>query len=346
MKKIIISRFGVTLIILLLAFVANNSFAGGYGNIVVANRASGTISIIDAGSDQVTDTVSLPTDGNPPEPMYVVHTPAHNRVWVGDRANNRVVAFNGKDYSVAGSVPTGAGVFHMWADKAGKQLWVVNDIDKTVTVIDPRILEVIATVPMPADLVATVAKPHDVIVHPLGTSAYVTFLDTPDPDSDAVVQFDTQTFTEINRQAVGEDPHVTYNNKVGELYLPCQGSNAVFVLDAGTLELVDVISVDGAHGAITSKNNRRLYTTNLPNLGVDAVISVDTRTNTVLDMEDTNFTVPHNVALTPNGKKLYVTHSGAASKMVSVFDVENDGTLDLRAQITVEFNPFGLSHAP
>ena len=145
---------------------------------------------------------------------------------------------------------------------------------------------------------------------------------------------------------MGEDPHVTYNNKVGELYLPCQGSNAVFVLDAGTLESVDVIPVAGAHGAATSTNNRRLYTNNLPNMGIDAVISIDTRTNTVLDVEDTNFTVPHNVALTPNGKKLYVTHSGAANNIVSVLDVKNDGTLELKAEIAVEFNPFGLSHAP
>ncbi len=94
-------------------------------------------------------------------------------------------------------MPAGAGVFHMWADKAGKQLWVVNDIDKTVTVIDPRILEVIATVPMPSDLYEAGSKSHDVIVHPLGTSAYVTFLDTPDPASDAVVHFNPQTFLEI-----------------------------------------------------------------------------------------------------------------------------------------------------
>ena len=346
MKKTIPLRFVGTLMIFLLAFIASNSFAGGHGNIVVANRASGTISVIDAGSDQVTDTVTLPPDVNIPEPMYVVHTPAHHRVWVGDRANNRVVALSGNDYSVVGSVPTGAGVFHMWADKAGKQLWVVNDIDKTVTVVDPRILAVITTVPMPADLVDVGAKPHDVIVHPLGTSAYVTFLDTPDLDSDVVVQFDTQTFMEINRQTVGEDPHIAFNKKFGELYLPCQGSDAVFVLDAGTLEVVGVITIPGAHGAITSKNNRRFFTTNLPGGGDNAVISIDTRTITVLDEADTDFQVPRNVALTPNGEKLYVTHSGAVSNIVSVLDVGNDGTLNLRDEIEVGLNPFGLSHVP
>ena len=58
--------------------------------------------------------------------------------------------------------PAGRGVFHMWADYRGRQLWVNNDIDKTTTVIDPSTLEVLATVPTPADLVAMGGKPHDV----------------------------------------------------------------------------------------------------------------------------------------------------------------------------------------
>ena len=77
-----------------------------------------------------------------------------NRVFVGDRANNQVVVFNAMDFSVETTIPVGQGVFHMWADPQGKQLWVNNDIDNTTSVIDLYSLQVIATVPTPADLVS------------------------------------------------------------------------------------------------------------------------------------------------------------------------------------------------
>ena len=68
-------------------------------NAVIANRVSGTISVISAISDEVVGTYDLPVGDYFPEPMYVVYTAAMNRVFVGDRANNRVVAFNATDFS-------------------------------------------------------------------------------------------------------------------------------------------------------------------------------------------------------------------------------------------------------
>src|SRR5688500_10771796 len=64
---------------------------GRQGNIVVANRGSGTISVIDVSTDEVVGTYALPAGPNPPEPMYVFYTPTRDRVFVGDRRNNRVV---------------------------------------------------------------------------------------------------------------------------------------------------------------------------------------------------------------------------------------------------------------
>lgn len=320
------------------------SFADGFGKIVVANRVSGTISVIDAGTDQVFKTVDLPAGDNPPDPMYVVNTPDNNRVWVGDRANNRVVVFNGNTFDVETSLPAGNGVFHMWADQAGQQLWIVNDIDKTVTVVDPQALQVITTVAMPADLVADGAKPHDVMLDFLGNYAYVTFLDTPDTENDIVVQFDTSTFQEIDRELVGEDPHISYNRKNDQLYMPCQGSDSIFILDAVDLDYVDEIPLSGAHGAITSTNSKLFYTTNLPGGGVDAVSVIETTMNSIAGSADSNDTVPHNVALTPNGKKLYVTHSGATNNTVSVYLTLGDTDPIFLDSIEVGFNPFGLAH--
>jgi DNA-binding beta-propeller fold protein YncE len=276
--------------------------------------------------------------------MYVVYTPAHHRVWVGDRANDRVVVFDGRTFEVEAALPTGNGVWHMWADDAGRDLWVVNDIDCTVTVINAKKLRVVATVPMPADLTAAGARPHDVVLDPHGRFAYVSFVGVPG-DSDAVVQFETDGFTEVARASVGKDPHLSFNRRRDTLYVPCQGSNVVLVLDACGLGLVDGIPVAGAHGAVTSTDARRFYTTNLPGLGADAVVCINTRTNEVIGVADAPDTVPHNLALTPNGNKLYVTHSGP-NDTVSVYDTRRDGDPVFLGSITVGTNPFGLAYVP
>ena len=105
------------------------------GRIVVANRSSGNISILDENTGELIKTVDLPSgEGeNTPEPMYVYNFFSTNEVAVDDRANNRVVFFDSTTFEVTGTVETGAGNFHIWASPQEDQLWVVNDIDNTLT---------------------------------------------------------------------------------------------------------------------------------------------------------------------------------------------------------------------
>jgi len=315
------------------------------GNIVVANRASGSISVIDTTTDTVVGTYTLSGE-NPAEPMYVVYNVIADRVFVGDRANNQVVVFDPDDFSVEATVAAGEGVFHMWADIAGRQLWVNNDVDNTATVIDVRTLQVLATVPMPADLVAMGGKPHDVIVERGGRYAYVTMLALPGLN-DYVVQYDTQTFTEVNRAAVGKDPHLSLTQRNNFLYVPAQNSDVVTVLDRDTLDVVTDIDVAGAHGAGMRLDGRFFYTTNLPGGGTDGLVAIDTQSNTVLGAVDTAYPVPHNIALTPDGKKLYLTHSGGASDKVTIYTASNQAPVPAPVgEATVGLNPFGLAYIP
>ncbi|MFK7847008.1 MAG: YncE family protein [Rhodothermales bacterium] len=325
---------------------ANQARNGSLGRIVVANRNSGTVSVINAATDEVQGTYALP--GADAQPMYVVWSQATNRVFVGDRANNEVVVFNGKDFSVAGRVPAGEGVFHMWADvKAVNQLWVNNDIDNTTTVIDPVSLKVLATVDTPYDLVALGGKPHDVLISPEGDYAYISVLGI-EGDNDYVVQFSTKTFKETARAAVGQDPHLSATFENEYLYVPCQNSDAIYVLDRGTLAFVKMIDAPGAHGAGMPFNGETFYTTNLPNSGNGGLIAVDTNTNSVSSTVDAPLAVPHNIALAPNAKaapdaqKLYITHSGATSSAVSVYDVSGGSPVFVTI-VETGLNPFGIA---
>ena len=339
----VISPILLALGLLAVAVPATWASYGGY--VVVANRASGSISIIDVGTDTAFE---IPLTGvNTPEPMYVVNSPAGGRVFVGDRANNRVVVFRARDFSIEDTVSAGSGVFHMWASSAVQQLWVSNDVDNTITVIDTISLGVVATIPLPADLVALGGKPHDVILAPNAPFAYVSMLGFSG-DDDYVIQYSTQLFMELNRAAVGKDPHLSLARQNRLLYVPCQNSNSIYVLDRRTLEELDVLMVPGAHGAGMSVNGKIFYTTNLPGRGIDGLFTLGTKLNVLIgDPADTPFNVPHNIALTPDGKKIYVTHSGGSNNVVSVYTATRlDPVPNYLTSVTVGNNPFGLAYVP
>jgi len=317
------------------------------GNIVVANRASSSLSVIDVRTDSITATINLPAGSHPAQPMYVVHSPKADRIFVGDRGNNRVVVLDDEDFTVEATVAAGQGVFHMWADPADTQLWVNNDIDNTVTVIDPVTLDSLATVPMPADLVAQGGKPHDVILDPSGRAAFVTMVGFAGAN-DYVVKFSTDSFTETARASVGKDPHVSLTRRNKLLYVPCQNSNKVFILKRKDLSLAKTLDVPGAHGVGMPRNGKTFYTTNISGSGSNGIYAIDTRRNKLLDEAvDTPFPVPHNIALTLRGHKLYVTHSGASSDQISVYRINRKSQLpEFATTVTVGLNPFGLAFVP
>ena len=189
-------------------------------------------------------------------------------------------------------------------------------------------------------------KPHDVIIGPNGYYAYVSFVGVSGPE-DYVVQYDTRTFQEVGRAAVGDDPHLSLTPQTEFLYVPSQGGNAVHVLDRLTMTHVETIAAPGAHGAGMPINGMTFYTTNLPGGGTDALFAMDTQSLEVIGEADSPYPVPHNIALTPDGRKLYLTHSGATNDKVTVYRTNSvTGLPTLVGEVTVGLNPFGLDHVP
>jgi DNA-binding beta-propeller fold protein YncE len=167
-------------------------------------------------------------------------------------------------------------------------------------------------------------------------------------DNDYVVQFDTASFDETGRAAVGKDPHLSLARQHNRLYVPCQNSNVVVVLNRITMEPMTDIEVPGAHGAGMSRNGRYFYTANLPGGGTNALYTIDTRSNALVgDPVDSPYPVPHNIAMSPNGKKLFLTLSGGSSDKVTVYRMVGwDPVPQYFAEVTVGLNPFGLAYIP
>ncbi len=302
---------------------------------VIANRASGTISVIDNDEQSVIMTVAMPNNG---QPMYVVHNSSNNTVLVGDY-NGKIVSFDGESLELIGSVDAGQGVFHMWLSPNSQQLWVNNELDKTISVIDPNGLVEIATIQLPDDLLAAGYKPHDVIIAPDNAAAFVTLLGPL--AEDYVLKYSTSTFLETARVAVGIDPHVSLTAANDLLYVASQGSSELAILNRSDLSQVDVLSIPNAHGLGINNSGTYLYVGNISEGGVNATYTVDLTTNTLVGSPvDAPFAAPHNYAVSDDDGLLYITHSGATNNQVSVYSL--DPTPTLVTTIMVENNPFGL----
>jgi YVTN family beta-propeller protein len=110
--------------------------------VVVANKAGASITFINAKNDEVMKSLSIPGS----EPMYVVFVPRYDKLYVGDRQQKKIHVINPATQLVEQSISVGNGVFHMWADAVGKALWVVNDADQTISVIDLASNTVVKTI--------------------------------------------------------------------------------------------------------------------------------------------------------------------------------------------------------
>lgn len=304
------------------------------GTVVVANRGSGDVSVIDTGTLAV-DTVDLPGDA---EPMYVSHDRRHGRVLVGDRASSTVVALDDETLDVVGAADVGDGVFHQWIDPSLGQLWVVGDASQTVSVVDTETLGTIATITIPADIVAEGGRPHDVFVD--GRHAFVSILGLSD-GSGVVLRYSTSGFAETGRIVTGADPHLFVRGS--SLFVAAQGASTVERYQVSTLQSRGAIDVPSAHGIFVSDRGEVLVT-NIAGGGVDAVFELGRRLSEVVDTADTSAPVPHNLTVADR-RQVFVTHSGATADLVSVIDLDQQG-FGGQQLVTVGTNPFGLAFVP
>ena len=311
---------------------AEAEIAGKNGNkeeiVVVANRGSGSVSFIDAESEQVLGTLSIPGS----QPMYVVYVEAMDRIYVGDRAQNKVHVINPDTKAVMAAIDVGNGVFHMWADGNGDRLWVNNDIDETTSVIDLHTNTVVHTIDIGA-------KPHDVFVTEDGSRAYVSVIN-PGSDPDEVFMYSATTFQKTGEQVVGKDPHLFHLWKKKKLYVPCQ-SGDVYALDESDLGVINVNAYPGAHGIFATANQNTIFVTNISGAELYAI-------NTIKDEQIGSPTgtapIPHNLVVNKHNSKLFVTHSGATANTLSIYTIDPQQDLMLSSTLTIGTNPFGLAY--
>lgn len=331
MRKLLILGLSVTLISSMFVSCSKDDTATKTyeERIVVANRSGGNISFIDANSNQVVNT--LPITGS--ELMYVVYVPSKDKIYVGDRAGKKVHIVNPQSKVVESAIAVGNGVFHMWADGQGKQLWVNNDIDNTISVIDLNTNTVVKTINVGL-------KPHDVFLTKDATKAYVSVFNSNANTPDQIFMYSTSTYAKTGEVSVGKDPHLFHLSNSNKLFVPCQ-SGQVYTLNGNDLSITSNISYVGAHGIFPASDQKTVFVTNISG-GQLYSINASTNSQNGTPLSSLNAT-PHNIVVNESGNKMFVTHSGATANTVSTYTI-NGSSLTAGTRITVGTNPFGLTY--
>ena len=296
--------------------------------VVVANRGAGSVSIIDAISNQVS---TLAISGS--EPMYVVYVPTKDKIFVGDRAEKKIHIINPQTKAVESSITVGNGVFHMWADGMGKQLWVSNDIDNTISVIDLNTNTVVKTINVGM-------KPHDVFLSKDATKAYVSVFDADAAMPDKVYMYSTSDYSKTGEVNVGKDPHLYHLSNTNKLFVACQ-SGEVYALNGSNLSVISNNAFTGAHGIFPSPDQNTVFVTNITGQQLYSVNATTGMQNGMPLMALS--TIPHNIVVNEDGNKMFVTHSGGTATAVSTYTI-NGTSLTSGTTITAGTNPFGLAY--
>ncbi|CAA0107216.1 Uncharacterised protein [BD1-7 clade bacterium] len=306
--------------------------------IAVANRADNTITLVDVAAEREMHIELEPGS----EPMYAQNPYYSNEIWIGDRGHSRVLVYDALRLRRIAEIPTGEGVFHMWNHGTLRQMWVVNDVDKTLTVISLDTKEVLTTVAMPTDLVGAY-KPHDITV--TATSAIVSLIG-PANEQSWLVEFSGSTFQEIDRLQVPGDPHLMYWGFAdSDLYVASQAAGKVLKIDPDTLTVEAELSIPGAHGIWANEQEEHLYVGNITSAdGSAALYTIDLDTFEIVPGSPVSAALPHphNLMVSMDDDKLFATHSNAGSEYTTIYDIDENGLPSNGRVVETGATPFGI----
>jgi|GEM_PF-3008107 len=299
---------------------------------LVANRGSSTVTVFDAESLLKTHDITLPSTGA--QPTYLAFSNERGLFYVGDFANQEVLAYDANDFTLKHTIAIQEGVFHMWSNDMADQLWVNNIVSKTTSVIDLTNHTVVQTMGLPGDEIdlSPDAGQHDVILSTNGNYAYITILDGADVSY--VVQYSTNDFSYMRHVMIGGDAHLMIDGD--KLFAAAQNGNEISVFSQSDLSMIDNISVDGPHGVAV--NEDYFFTAALPekSLGVINLSNYQVVNNVATDYDN-----PHNIVTNDSGNRLFLSHSGPSATKVVFYEISGSMLSKLEEHDSGT-NPFGV----
>ena len=195
--------------------------SGVQGSVWTANEASDSISVIDAGTNQVLTTLT-----GIPGPHNLQAAPDGKSVWAVSGHGAAAVMIDTASFEVHGVVPTGKAPAHIVVTPDGKTAYASNSGDDTVTAIDTATMQAVATIPVGQ-------YPHGLRPSPDGKWIYVANM-----EGNTLSVIDTKNNTKIADIAVGQRPvQVGFSPDGKSVYVSLNAENAVGKVDVASRRL-------------------------------------------------------------------------------------------------------------
>jgi YVTN family beta-propeller protein len=282
---------------LLIACCCVASAAGAAPRAYVTNRDSSTLSVVDTSTNTVVNTISLPGA----TPYGIVFSHDGNFAYVTSFFTNTVLAVDLTTNTVADSAAVGGAPAQLSLTPDGGHLYVANNGDVTISVIDTATFQVVATIP----LGSAPQGPQSVPISPDGTRAYAI-----DYDGGNVAVIDTSTNAVITTIAGFDHPFTGAVTPDGsQLYVSVPGSSAVdvAVISTATNTVVNTIHLSDAPIGLTfSPDGTRAYVSaNNPGGFIELEV-IDTAAQALVNTITVGGQNAGLVHLTPDGKTAYV----------------------------------------
>ena len=234
------------------------------------------------------------------------------RVWVPNERGSEVVAIDPVTFRILTRLQVGAYPEHISPSWDGQLLYVNDMHANQMSIIDPRKQAVVGTVKTPA--------PYNLYFTPDGTRAIVVedFAQGAPQEENGLRFYSWPDWRELAFVPIrwaGAD-HLDFSADGTTLYLSCEFSGRVEVVDVRAMKVVKDIVVGGfATDVRLAPDGTRLFVANQQLNGVSVI---DTTTNTLADF------IPlkagsHGLALSRDATRLFVTNRLAGS--MSVIDI-------------------------
>ncbi|MEX5720917.1 Hsp70 family protein [Geodermatophilus maliterrae] len=259
----------------------------------VAQRAAGTIAVVDTAVDQVVTTIDVPSG----PPQYLTLSPdgtrAYVSVWDDDRTVAAISVLDTTTGEFGATIPMLSRPYVSAVSPDGTRLYVPNHDSDVLSVVDTRTATSVAEIEVPPN-------PHWVELTPDGTRAYVA-----DHDSNVVAVVDTATDTVVDEVPVGTSPHSVAVHRSRPLVANVNFDAAsVSVIDTDSDEVVATVPVgEGPQDVTWSADGRFAYVTNVR----DSTLSVVSAEDFTVTATIPTGTSPTSVTVLPDGRKGYVS---------------------------------------
>ena len=314
--------FHIVLNAALAALFATPAFAASFA--YVPNQASGTISVIDTGKDEVVCTLSA--EGKLAKKLNgIVADREGKTLFVVDAQGGEVDVIDIATDKLETQIAVGKGPEGIGRSTQGNQFAVCIEDDNWVSLIDVKTRKLEKHIPLKGQ------NPEHCIYSPDDT-----LLLTSNENSGDVEVIDLKAGASLGTvKSSGHPRGIAFLPGTHTAYVAAEAANAVDVIDADKRKIVRTIPAAlRSAGAIASADGKTIY---IANGGAGSVSVIDVASNAVI-AEIPVGKRPWNMALTRDGKKLYVANG--RSNSVSAIDT---ATRKVVKEIPVGELPWGVT---